>query len=39
MALNENQFEQDKLKLPASTWWIPGLTAVVLVLAVATAVS
>jgi hypothetical protein len=37
MPSNRNRPEQDRLKLPASSWWIPSLTFFVALLAVVTA--
>ena len=36
MTLNENHVKRDKLKLPASSWWIPSITLLIALLAIAT---
>jgi hypothetical protein len=39
MTFGENEFENERWQLPASTWWIPSLTALVVLLAIATAIA
>jgi hypothetical protein len=39
MPLNLSHRDLERLKLPASSWWIPSLTAFVVVLAVVTALA
>jgi hypothetical protein len=37
MTLNETHVKREKLVLPASSWWVPSITLLIALLAVATA--
>ncbi|HWM31036.1 MAG TPA: hypothetical protein VNO69_04975 [Methyloceanibacter sp.] len=39
MTVDEDRQERDRLKLPASSWWIPSLTIAIAILAVVAALA
>jgi hypothetical protein len=39
MTLHDSDMEREKLKLPASSWWIPSITLLVAALAIVTALA
>ncbi len=39
MTLQESKLERSEFKLPASSWWIPSITVVIVALALVTALA